>query len=169
VVDAVAVPVAIVVRKSSSDHHAGGKGHHGCGCRRILLHDDDVGVITGNVDGGGCWLNHDDFLLDDDNLFLVRGEVPSCIGQIAYALDRGHYILELDVHRLAESDSPLEIGLHFVKHLRELNENLDARVPLLVIRRIDLTATLLQVAGRFDHVHRRSRGGQNVGDQRIGV
>jgi len=169
VVDAVAVPVAIVIRQRGPYHHAGGKRHRGSSRCSILMHHDDIRVIVGNVDGGGCGLNHDDLLFDDDHLFLVGGKVPSGIGQISDALDRGHHVFELGTDRLAESNHPLEIGLHFVQHFWELNEDLDARMPRLVIGCVNLTSALFQVAGRFNHIHGCGRGGQNVGDQRIRV
>jgi hypothetical protein len=66
------------------------------------MHHDDLRFIARNVNGGSRGLNHDDFLFNDDHLFIVRGEIPGGIGQVAYTLDRGHYVFELGAYDIAE-------------------------------------------------------------------
>ena len=167
------VPVAVVVGQNGTDGNADTKPNNGGRCclsAICLFHDDHIRAIRGHVND--LRIGRDDFdhfLCDYDRLFVIGLKAPVSRRQRARMLNRFQYISLLGNHRLAELVRPLQVVVHAVEHVGELQQHKDAGVPFRVWLRFSLAVVLPQKPGRFNHVQQCCGCRQDVGDQRVGI
>ena len=140
---------------------------------------DHLRLIIGHVKG----IRHGRFDVDElpvlvlpdcDDLLLGRHELLSVIGLGTHPLHCIHDVLLLGQERLAEFLRPVELVAHHLQNRRCRDQRLDARVPLLLLRRslqrVSLEIlVLIHPTLRLHDFERIGRGHQDVGEQRIRI
>ena len=166
--DAAAVPVAIVV-----EPRADGKPDAEAQpevVRAGSLDVDDLGLVNGHVHDLGVGRQDLDLrVVDNDGLLRAALEVAEIVGFAAEALHAVHHVVRLVDEGLADLRGPLEVFIHPGEEGGNTGDGFDAIVPRLGFDEVGAGGVGADEARGEDDLRGQGRGGEDLGEERIGV
>ena len=166
--DAKIVPIAFKTQPRADTVGRTKENHRG-GVNNRRFDKNEIGVVFRHVDyvvGG----RHNENAIAIQNDFLLRGVHQCAIGpcERAQLLDGFHYLRRLLQKRAAQGSGPVKVVVHPLNYLGIIGERLDTVIPLLAVN-LGGVAVCGQIAGGEHDVRRCGRGGQDQGDQGVGI